>query len=507
MASFTWTNPAGGDWSVASNWTAPLGISPLRAPGAGDTATFDDLANSYTVTVQADETVGDGTAGPSISIDATSTLDDVAISISGTLTADLLYNTATSGPATNLTIEAGGSLIVPTLLFSFNVLETMTISATGSGGHREPGGLPVGGFSGGKSPMMVLDFANASPTTVNTGVIQIDNVDLSSSPVATQVITDVALGDEIVIKGANFTGDTVSLDTATDDLTVMNGGTTVFTMNNVSLEAGFTGSFVASGDVIQAVCYARGTMIRTPVEELPVEKLRPGKQVIALVDGQEVPQTVIWLGHRRIGLASHPRPETVAPIRIQRDAFADGIPHRDLIVSPDHAIYVQGKLICARQLVNRTTIRQEPDWTAVDYYHVELDQHAILLAEWLSAESYINTGNRGFFANSKAPLVLHPDLTDEANHPTREAGSCAPFVWDEASVQPVWQYLADRAATIGWPVSPRVTTTEADLRLLADQHPVKPVFSESDRVIFVPQRGAPEVRLVSRAQSPTEARP
>ena len=57
------------------------------------------------------------------------------------------------------------------------------------------------------------------------------------------------------------------------------------------------------------------------------------------------------------------------------------------------------------------------------------------------------------------------------------------------------------------PVPQRVTTTDADLRLLADRRTVKPVFSDSDRVIFVLPRGAREVRLVSRAQSPTEARP
>ncbi len=212
-------------------------------------------------------------------------------------------------------------------------------------------------------------------------------------------------------------------------------------------------------------------------------------------------------GNDHINLGGHPRPETVAPIRIERDAFADGMPHRDLLVSPDHAIFVDGKLICARQLVNGTTIRQERNWTAVDYYHVELDQHAILLAEGLPAESYLDTGNSGFFANSGAPLVLHPDLTDETDYPTREADSCAPFVWDEASVQPVWQRLADRAAAIGRPVPQRVTTTDAALRLLANQRTVKPVFSDSDRVIFVLPRGAGEVRLLSRAQSPTEARP
>jgi hypothetical protein len=129
------------------------------------------------------------------------------------------------------------------------------------------------------------------------------------------------------------------------------------------------------------------------------------------------------------------------------------------------------------------------------------------LAEGLPAESYIDTGNSGFFANSDAPLVLHPDLTDEADYPTREAASCASFVHDEATVQPVWRRLADRAAAIGRPTPQRVTTTDAALRLLANQRTVNPVFSDSDRVIFVLPRGTNEVQLSSRAQSPTEARP
>ncbi len=258
---------------------------------------------------------------------------------------------------------------------------------------------------------------------------------------------------------------------------------------------------------LSAVCYALGTVIQTPAGERPVETLCPGMQVITLVDGNEVPRTVKWVGHRRIDLTRHPRPETVAPIRIERDAIADGMPHRDLLVSPDHAIFVDGMLICARQLVNGTTIRQERGWTAVDYYHVELDQHAILLAEGLPAESYIDTGNSGFFANSGQPMVLYPNLTDETDHPTREANSCEPFASDEACVRPVWQRLFDRAAAIGRLVTQRATTTDADLRLLTDQHTVKPIFSDSDRVICVLPRGAREVRLVSRAQSPTQARP
>ena len=147
------------------------------------------------------------------------------------------------------------------------------------------------------------------------------------------------------------------------------------------------------------VCYAAGTRILTVTGERTVESLMQGDIVLTLASGELVPQPVRWIGRRRIDLTAHPRPETVAPVRIRRGAFAENMPHRDLLVSPDHAVFVDGKLICARQLVNGTTIRQETGWAAVEYFHVELDAHAILLAEGLPAESYLNTGNRGFFAN------------------------------------------------------------------------------------------------------------
>ncbi len=493
MAAYTWNKTGTGDWATASNWNPTSG-----PPGVGDETTFGSLASDYTVTVTTTVDVAD------LDIDPTSPGFSVpSFSISGLLTTDaIFYLTGTGGPATNFGILSGGLLNVQSILLSLSVHETITIAGTDAGGRLVVGDPLLVGPAGSN---VTFDFLNGPLR--NSGVIQFDNASLLPGDTTTQTITDVDWGDEFVITGANFTGDLVNYNDTDHVLTVTKSGSTVFTMENIFLQPGATGGFSASGDVIEATCYVRGTMIRTPDGELPVEKLRPGKQVITVADGQEMPQTVTWLGHRRIGLAGHPRPETVAPIRIQRDAFADGMPHRDLVVSPDHAIFVDGKLICARQLVNGTTIRQELNWAAVDYYHVELGQHAILLAEGLPAESYIDTGNSGFFANSGAPLVLHPDLTDETDYPTREAGSCVPFVWDEASVQPVWLRLADRAAAIGRPVPQRVTTTDADLRLLADRRAVKPVFSDSDRVIFVLPRVAREVRLVSRAQSPTEARP
>jgi hypothetical protein len=228
---------------------------------------------------------------------------------------------------------------------------------------------------------------------------------------------------------------------------------------------------------------------------------------VTLAGDELVPQPVHWIGRRRIDLTAHPQPETVAPIRIALGAFAEAMPHSDLLLSPDHAVFVDGKLICARQLVNGTTIRRETGWTAVEYFHVELDAHAILLAEGLPAESYLNTGNRGFFANSGEPLVLHPDLTDATDYPARAAGSCAPFVSDEASVLPIWQRLAERAAALGQPSRPPETTGDPKLRIVAKGRTVRPLYGENGLYIFALPKGATAVRLVSRSATPTDVRP
>ena len=119
-------------------------------------------------------------------------------------------------------------------------------------------------------------------------------------------------------------------------------------------------SVVSAAFAFTVVCFARGTHLLTSTGEVPVEALQPGMPMVAN-DGTVA--SVKWIGRRRIDLTAHPRPETVAPIRIRRGAFADNMPHTDLLVSPDHAIFVDGKLICARQLINGTTIRQEKGWT------------------------------------------------------------------------------------------------------------------------------------------------
>jgi hypothetical protein len=346
-----------------------------------------------------------------------------------------------------------------------------------------------------------IDFNNAGKLTTT-----ISGLDVGTSATTPLDFIDILGGRTIVLSTNGFTGTSGSF-------TLSDGS--VITLTNLGGATGGTWyiDYVSDGNggveyfLSTVVCFAAGTQILTADGERVIESLTQGDVVLALEDGELVEQPVKWLGRRRIDISAHPRPGTVAPVRIQRGAFADGMPHTDLMVSPDHAVFVEGKLICARQLINGTTIRQEMGLSAVEYFHVELDAHGILIAEGLPAESYLDTGNRGFFGNSDEPLVLHPDLTDEADLPQRAAGSCAPFVSDEADVKPVWQSLAARAAALGQPALQPETTVDADLRIIAKGRTLRPLYNENGLYIFVLPKGVADVRIVSRAAAPADTKP
>jgi hypothetical protein len=499
MTRFIWSAGTTGDWSTTDNW------SPTGTPGAGTPDT--DVA------VLGATSTGPGTTY-TVTLDAGSTFDLArlrlftghgvhsfpSLTVGGNLLTDTLAY-AGGGPA-DITVSAGGLFDIRTNIYDAgSAAQTITIAGTGGGGHLEFGNTSVDNSN------VTTSFANASAPTLNTGEIEFLSGFVATSTVTSQQISNLAWGDQIVFDGADFTGDVATLDTSTGVLTVTDGSSTILTMNNVGLQTGAQNDLAVFGDTIEAVCFAAGTRILTATGERMIETLIQGDIVLTLAGDELSPKPVKWVGRRRIDLMTHPRPETVAPIRIQRSAFADNVPHTDLLVSPDHAILVDGRLICARQLINGTTIRQETGLVSAEYFHVELEAHAILLAEGLPAESYLNTGNGGFFANSKDPLVLHPDLTDETDYPTREAGSCAPFVWDEANVRPIWQRLAERAAMLGQPVRPVEASDDPALHIVAAGRKLRPVHADTGRFIFVLPRNAGTVQLVSRASAPTDVRP
>jgi parallel beta-helix repeat protein len=170
---------------------------------------------------------------------------------------------------------------------------------------------------------------------------------------------------------------------------------------------GSTGNTISDNTIFP--CFAAGTRLSTPRGNLAVEQLREG-DLVHTIDGNAQP--IRWIGHRRIYCRRHPAPERIRPVRIQSHAFGRNKPSRDLLLSPDHAIFAEGVLIPVKYLVNGDTIRQI-DVAAVTYYHVELPAHAAILAEGLPVESYLDTGDRAAFANAKEPMTLHARFGSE----------------------------------------------------------------------------------------------
>jgi hypothetical protein len=141
---------------------------------------------------------------------------------------------------------------------------------------------------------------------------------------------------------------------------------------------------------------------------------------------------VTWIGHRRTDLARHPSPLDVMPVRVRAHAFADNLPSRDLVLSPDHAVFAAGNLVPIRYLINNVSITQETR-ASITYWHVELDRHDLLLAEGLPAESYLDTGNRRAFENAPGATEMTPDFAPAAwARAVWATEGCAPILTDQA---------------------------------------------------------------------------
>jgi hypothetical protein len=222
-------------------------------------------------------------------------------------------------------------------------------------------------------------------------------------------VAGLAGGDRIEFAGLTITGARV---TSPGTVTISTTGAS-YVLSNVSFTPGTQQIFitghdpVTGNDYIQVQCFAAGTRIAGPRGEVAVEALRVGDNV-ALAEGGVV--EVVWIGHRTVDTTRHPQPRKVWPVRIAAGAFGAGMPRRDLLLSPDHAVFVADVLIPIKRLINGSTIVQVPV-ARVDYYHIELARHDVVLAEGLPVESFLNTGDRSDFANDDGPIRLHPDFS------------------------------------------------------------------------------------------------
>jgi hypothetical protein len=159
------------------------------------------------------------------------------------------------------------------------------------------------------------------------------------------------------------------------------------------------------------VCFHAGSLIQTPDGEKAVETLQIGDLVIS-ADGRSVP--VKWIGRQTVSTLFAPA-ERLMPVRFAAGSLGDGLPHSDLTVTADHAMLVDGVLIHAGALVNGATIMRVPlaeMGAKYTVYHIETEEHEIILANGAPSETFIDNITRRVFDNYAEFEALYGDVPE-----------------------------------------------------------------------------------------------
>ncbi|WP_298213611.1 Hint domain-containing protein [Acidocella sp.] len=338
--------------------------------------------------------------------------------------------------ASNTTIYVGGTATINTesSLLSNLTIEVQGGSATAADGVAALSGMTVnltdgGTFSNGNALLNVLDnttinFGQGGGTFVeNAGgafiglinglninsfdaaVDKIQYQNLSSACTSYNITNNKNIFGKIISQTITLYGSTGKA-IATSTVNLATGATPLpagtYTQGHSGpltvVESGSGSHFTVTIDPSPGIvpCFYAGTLIATPEGEIAVEDIR-ASTVLRLADGREA--AVRWVGHSAVS-TRFADPLRVLPIRIKAGALGENLPARDLLLSPDHAVFMDGILVNAGALVNGTSIiRDESVPEMFTYYHVELAGHELLLAEGVPSETFLDNIDRLNFHN------------------------------------------------------------------------------------------------------------
>jgi hypothetical protein len=383
------------------------------------------LINNGTTTINSSNWNNADTLQLSLVSNGTLIVDGVNVNLTSVVGGGIISNTVIQAVnGANVTINAGLAGVSAGSTFVYQPGANSSIEV-------QAGLLNVGLLNG-----VTVDFANANGTgtfSYDSGLV---NLNLSTPP----NVINVQTGDKIEVAGSTSVsqiGNTVTFNQTVLGLPVAIGSYTI--------PAGVTYSFDAGTNTLTFTsCFLRGTLIRTPEGDVAIEDLRVGDLVVTHKGVAEI----LWVGRRRIDPKAIDKPRDTLPIRIQAGAIAENVPSRDLCVSPDHCMFLEESLIPAKFLINGTTITQEATLVPFEYYHIELEQHSIILAEGAQTETYLDLGGRMSFLD---PGVLR--FGTFANAATRTWNDwCYPPVYAGKILEDARMSLEKRAEEIGYVV-------------------------------------------------------
>jgi hypothetical protein len=418
----------------------------------------NDVFNAYTGSTTTG-TIDGGTGANTFNLDGTGTgtlqgvTDFQTLDVNGgtwTVADTEAFSTGTT-IASGATVQLGsgsttGTLATPAIADNGSLIvdhsDTVTLSGvSGSGTITQSGtgklDLGANTFTGG----VTIDSGTvdlSSSTAAGTGAITFApgasaalTIDAGVDP--TNTIKGFASGDTINLTGYNAATTTTDFDSTTDVLTVTDGTHT----DTLRLSGDYSGEYFhatssSSGVVISennsVACYCRETRILTASGEVAVEDLKIGDLLITL-SGER--RAIKWIGKRSYSGRFANANRGVLPICFKAGSLDGRLPARDLWISPKHAMFIDGVLIAAEQLVNGVSIVQAERVDMVEYFHIELDTHDIIIAEGAASETFVDDASRAMFHNAREFKSLYP------HEVATDALYCAPRIGDGSKLQEV----------------------------------------------------------------------
>lgn len=173
-------------------------------------------------------------------------------------------------------------------------------------------------------------------------------------------------------------------------------------------------------------CFTAGVRLLTAKGQRPVEKIAVGDLVETADNGL---QPVRWVGSRTLDAVDLAAAPELRPIRIARGALGDGLPKRDIMVSPQHRMLVRSAiaqrmfgadevLVAAKHLVGLAGVSVADDVTEVTYLHLLFDRHEVVFAEGARSET-LYVGAEALRSVGEAAraeiLALFPQLAEGAD--------------------------------------------------------------------------------------------
>nr|WP_298795826.1 Hint domain-containing protein [uncultured Acetobacter sp.] len=367
------------------------------------------------------------------------------------------------------------------------------------------GTLVLGGYATTTSDL--IEFSGSANTPAGGGgTIEIA---AGTTPSIIGYITNITDNDTIIIDGMTADNYTYvdGIYTLTSNGTPING-TSSFQLPAANEGTKFTVT-TQNGktylNAVDVVCFLAGSMIRTVDGDVSVENIQIGDEVITFdwKTGAESVRPVVWAGVARATVhAGMSDDQAGYPVRILKNAVAEGVPYRDLLITAEHCLFFDGKFVPARMLVNGSSIFYDKSITTYDYYHIETAEHSVVSANGMLTESYLDTGNRRSFRQEGKVASIG------SRAKTWETDAGAELCVDRAFVEPLFRTLEARKSRIteGLRNAEVVALTDdAKLHLVTETGAViRPVRRDGQRYNFMLPANMASVRIVSRASRPAD---